>query len=107
MGCHNDFLKISIHTPAKGVTKVVTQLTNSGLNFNPHSREGSDIYPFNACLFAVISIHTPAKGVTEDGIPGADGQDDFNPHSREGSDRAVEIKSWQKTIFQSTLPRRE
>jgi len=34
------------------------------INFNPHSREGSD--GLQACFkgYCIISIHTPAKGVT-------------------------------------------
>ena len=33
---------ISIHTPAKGVTSTTGGSTVSTVNFNPHSREGSD-----------------------------------------------------------------
>ena len=84
---------------------------NSGSNFNPHSREGSDwmvyrvqkgirisihtpakgvtIRPIQMMLCIAISIHTPAKGVTKmfDGIKRL--WKDFNPHSREGSDENV------------------
>ena len=33
-------------------------------DFNPHSREGSDQLHFQNTLVLLISIHTPAKGVT-------------------------------------------
>ncbi len=43
-GCKSGWLSISIHTPAKGVTKQRQQLLSAGVDFNPHSREGSDPY---------------------------------------------------------------
>ena len=57
-------LRISIHTPVKGVTSIASVIFMAG----------------------DISIHTPVKGVTM-----AQGLDigfvkNFNPHSREGSD---------------------
>ena len=77
---------ISIHTPARGVTTLTRWTASASINFNPHSREGSDlwfarladrIYHFNPhsregsdaqdrepVLFLCISIHTPARGVT-------------------------------------------
>ena len=54
---------ISIHTPAKGVTKI-KKLSKIG---------------------SFISIHTPAKGVIHRCLHKRT-FDDFNPHSREGSD---------------------
>ena len=56
--------KISIHTPAKGVTY------------------------YQRLMFDLkhISIHTPAKGVTPGMRKIRDISADFNPHSREGSD---------------------
>ena len=57
---------ISIHTPAKGVTSTSTPARSKFLNFNPHSREGSD---GGKCLMGLKDF-------------------DFNPHSREGSDGA-------------------
>ncbi len=56
---------ISIHTPAKGVTILKLSTGTIYRNFNPHSREGSDgggVYTFGEIA---ISIHTPAKGVTK------------------------------------------
>ena len=97
---------ISIHTPAKGVTRSGRRVSSSLQNFNPHSREGSDVeenrfykrqYYFNPhsregsdCQKSQtlgcrqISIHTPAKGVT----------------------RCIYCTS-NPVRFQSTLPRRE
>ena len=56
---------ISIHTPAKGVTCKHPLYLRCWTDFNPHSREGSDLkILFRFCNFPLISIHTPAKGVT-------------------------------------------
>ena len=76
---------ISIHTPAKGVTMLIYLALMSLLNFNPHSREGSD--PCLRCSDKSslrISIHTPAKGVT-----------------------SMPMLLLSLPPFQSTLPRRE
>ena len=99
--------RISIHTPAKGVTMTDSSMFLFILHFNPHSREGSD----NRKLDNTTKHH------------------DFNPHSREGSDfssalpapqRGISIHTPAKGVtysgvavyslissFQSTLPRRE
>ena len=56
--------QISIHAPAKGATFSAYRCIPSKWNFNPRSREGSDI---NNCHFfhiLSISIHAPAKGAT-------------------------------------------
>ncbi len=55
---------ISIHAPAKGATYIATKATNNPANFNPRSREGSDIY---SAILGQEPYH-------------------FNPRSREGSD---------------------
>ena len=55
---------ISIHTPAKGVTIRVLANRQIRQYFNPHSREGSDDYYKDMNKYQRISIHTPAKGVT-------------------------------------------
>ena len=58
-------LSISIHTPAQGVTGLDLISAETVLNFNPHSRTGSDIHGLLADLYVpAISIHTPAQGVT-------------------------------------------
>ena len=101
--------RISIHTPARGVTAIARGPGPSTIYFNPHSRKGSDIYTlFKTYLLLPISIHTPARGVTkfleerEAGLSisihtpargvtetcpqGSRCAGNFNPHSRKGSD---------------------
>ncbi len=60
-------MPISIHTPAQGVTGVQKAHPHRFRHFNPHSRTGSDnsssVTSFSAC--------------------------DFNPHSRTGSDMVI------------------
>ena len=58
------FIAISIHAPARGATKSVSILKRRNKNFNPRSREGSDLSEFLECPIC----------------------SDFNPRSREGSD---------------------
>ena len=75
-------------------------------NFNPRSREGSDIRSRWKKLLNNISIHAPAKGATYWSkiiYPALY----FNPRSREGSDFLAVEKWYGQRIFQSTLPRRE
>ena len=59
-----DKVRISIHTPARGVTCGGSSPINSTNYFNPHSRKGSD----GAYQMKRVGIY------------------DFNPHSRKGSD---------------------
>ena len=106
-------IKISIHTPAKGVTYKHQPYLRYWMDFNPHSREGSDKYEDGKAIITFISIHTPAKGVTtlEPSIIALDAisihtpakgvtqvigngkisTGNFNPHSREGSDFKIGI----------------
>ncbi len=100
---------ISIHTPAKGVTRRRVPACHGDYNFNPHSREGSDEQQSRQDFFIKISIHTPAKGVTVASPRYSSSNNQisihtpakgvtrrgsrippvrpyFNPHSREGSD---------------------
>ena len=56
--------KISIHTPARGVTTGCGETYTLTLDFNPHSRKGSDRNVFYKDYAVQISIHTPARGVT-------------------------------------------
>ena len=55
---------ISIHAPARGATFEVAVVNNSLIDFNPRSREGSDVPARIAEAIAVISIHAPARGAT-------------------------------------------
>ena len=80
------------------------------MDFNPRSREGSDVVQEVCYLLIIqisihapakgatncsicplrykgISIHAPAKGATEVRIWGYSTNLNFNPRSREGSDR--------------------
>ena len=57
-------VQISIHTPARGVTYEGKDHSENQTDFNPHSREGSDV---GADILQQLIT-------------------DFNPHSREGSD---------------------
>ena len=84
----NKDIYISIHTPTKGVTDLTCFLRSALLNFNPHSHEGSDLFPFNIPVLLIdISIHTPTKGVTYIDKMDILALENFNPHSHEGSDR--------------------
>ena len=101
-------MKISIHAPAKGATYLqitipIRQQFQSTLprrerpvrscqgvvsheNFNPRSREGSDISANNYSNTTAISIHAPAKGATTLLLLSFQIFFHFNPRSREGSD---------------------
>ena len=120
---------ISIHTPAKGVTRGYCYDWQVLDDFNPHSREGSDNGTDVSGITATISIHTPAKGVTLSSLNllsklhisihtpakgvtfhlsiNIDVGKYFNPHSREGSDGVSGGMITYYRGFQSTLPRRE
>ena len=76
---------ISIHAPAKGATFLSRACSSGSKNFNPRSREGSDVKGVCWHKRMGISIHAPAKGAT---IP------------------ALLLVS-NPILFQSTLPRRE
>ena len=57
--------RISIHAPAKGATDSPVISVIDTWNFNPRSREGSDIVqPHLFVSLLRISIHAPAKGAT-------------------------------------------
>ena len=81
---------ISIHTPVKGVT-IITVRYFGLLNFNPHSRKGSDPKLFLTYSSRFISIHTPVKGVTWRWYINITDRYNFNPHSRKGSDVFNEV----------------
>ena len=76
---------ISIHAPARGATSINPFFSSSTINFNPRSREGSDIIFFRSDPARIdISIHAPARGATP------------NPNNQTSDGK-----------FQSTLPRGE
>ena len=78
---------ISIHTPAKGVTVITIAPCVISCDFNPHSREGSDLN--------IMLASAKNKNFNPHSREGSDGFRlgtwiqtlNFNPHSREGSDR--------------------
>ena len=57
-------LLISIHAPVKGATIMRTLGRPIICNFNPRSREGSDLFPILRFAKNSISIHAPVKGAT-------------------------------------------
>ena len=57
-------IKVSIHTPAWGVTLPGGMNPSGEGSFNPHSRMGSDRNVNHARKRQLVSIHTPAWGVT-------------------------------------------
>ena len=119
---------ISIHAPARGATWVSDMSkqfspfqstlprgerpTRSGLssawwNFNPRSREGSDVRA--GTVLEVIGFDfNPRSREGSDRVTGVGLRlpEDFNPRSREGSDA---VWPWRESPsrFQSTLPRGE
>ena len=78
-------MRISTHTPARGVTGYQNRTQHLPLYFNPHSRKGSDEFGGDAV--------------------GNDGH--FNPHSRKGSDMDLGDKIKELRKFQPTLPQGE
>ena len=99
---------ISIHTPARGVTKTRFICTTYPNHFNPHSRTGSDLNSMYISESVVlISIHTPARGVTCSAGRTHFQASYFNPHSRTGSDYFDAVFKSANMLFQSTLPHGE
>ena len=78
------FGSISIHTPAKGATVMMVEISRSER----------------------ISIHTPAKGATQISPVYNPGFLYFNPHTREGCDDSLQLITPIRPVFQSTHPRR-
>ena len=83
--CRGCKIRISIRAPARGATKdgkyysicwafqsalprgerqELKSLTIITANFNPRSREGSDLFFLMLCIFTLISIRAPARGAT-------------------------------------------
>ena len=57
---------ISIHAPVKGATVILSDYGRPIVDFNPRSREGSDVAVFYCCNSVAISIHAPVKGATNE-----------------------------------------
>ena len=58
-------------------------------DFNPRSREGSDIFGVLTAVIILISIHAPVKGATVGTGRRRHHRNHFNPRSREGSDATL------------------
>ena len=122
------WVEISIHAPAKGATHRgprrqirradfnprsregsdvrCSVFTSWHLHFNPRSREGSDTAATCAAVLAAISIHAPAKGAT---IPYVVCQWRLRFQYTLPRRERLGLPSRNRRIrlFQSTLPRRE
>ena len=121
-------VNISIHAPAKGATHRIRDLQRkdrfqstlprrerhrlhlikrSDMNFNPRSREGSDVAALAIC--DANTNFNPRSREGSDGkyLYGIRRQHHFNPRSREGSDDLRQMGQGRPCRFQSTLPRRE
>ena len=61
-------------------------------DFNPRSREGSDIFTNCIPICNHISIHAPARGATKKYKLIEIEDVNFNPRSREGSDKTVRAR---------------
>ena len=99
--------KISIHAPARGATSGDGRGNPASPDFNPRSREGSDLFGGQVVRRFKISIHAPARGATILALARAG----FTLISIHAPARGA--TSWSKTTigsrkkFQSTLPRGE
>ena len=78
---------ISIRAPARGATRLLIVCALWMINFNPRSREGSDLWLDFLMIYTTISIRAPARGATVIQIQHLLRVFNFNPRSREGSDR--------------------
>ena len=99
-----EHVTISIHAPVKGATSLGSRLGRAGCNFNPRSREGSDVF-VAACICAsqVISIHAPVKGATGIARPGGRvAIISIHAPVKGATWTRASLPSW--TVFQSTLP---
>ena len=79
-------LRISIHTPAKGATRISLTVGSYLKDFNPHTREGCDFLSSSA-LIAILNFNPHTREGCDEctGIT-AQRMGYFNPHTREGCD---------------------
>ena len=83
-------VRISIHTPVKGVTLRHIWLRGAqGISIHTPVK-GVTLLDALRALFSRISIHTPVKGVTLRSQIRVCRALDFNPHTREGCDGSRE-----------------
>ena len=97
-------LKISIHTPTKGVTTPYT-VFNILIKISIHTptKGVTNVYP-GSRKYSYISIHTPTKGVTRLSLSDILHRLYFNPHSHEGSDAFVAIQLICTTVISIHTP---
>ena len=81
---------ISIRAPARGATEKGIDLISGVDDFNPRSREGSDIF-FDMIIISFCNFNPRSReGSDTSGTLHYDWVGDFNPRSREGSDAVKE-----------------
>ena len=82
-----NILDISTHAPARGATPAVLFISQPPGNFNPRSREGSDLTDrFYDCYSADFNPRS-REGSDLSALPDPRTLRNFNPRSREGSDK--------------------
>ena len=84
--CHITGIRISIHAPVKGATLIATSDCDRRPDFNPRSREGSDLGCF--WHYRITRYFNPRsrEGSDRGRVGGVGRLSHFNPRSREGSD---------------------
>ena len=100
-------IDISIHAPARGATHYCKETYKILCNFNPRSREGSDLLPSLSFLRQFDFNPRSREGSDYSQRTETCNFRHFNPRSREGSDLYFGQKSHSRDTFQSTLPRGE
>ena len=93
--CRGD---ISIHTPARGVTQNGDITITDKNDFNPHSRKGSDNNDWRSVWWIGNFNPHSRKGSDQLYVSFTYAQGDFNPHSRKGSDQNDSIWATHLTI---------
>ena len=97
---------ISIHAPMKGATEHDISVTSVPLISIRTPTKGATIKSPNSKLFFIISIHAPAKGATQIAELGTTKTLFQSTLPRRERQRST-VSFWGFLIFQSTLPRRE
>ena len=98
---------ISIHAPARGATVPRDTVRLAISDFNPRSREGSDLIHLIHLIFHIIFQSTLPRGERRHSAAFPLFRKNFNPRSREGSDLIASARPSIGIEFQSTLPRGE
>ena len=82
-----EFVKVSIHAPGRGATRVRRTLGRGLLSFNSRTREGCDKSTIPVTLRRLVSIHAPGRGATTAPTLPPQAHYSFNSRTREGCDR--------------------